>query len=1230
MALTQPEVASSGISTDDFSAISNSTTGFLRKVIIQRYNPAFSTHDTNFNTAFQFSVAANDSKIVRAVSDTANLLADTLVVESDNQASPNSWTAPVIIEALASPSIVNVKCVRQASAWDIFFQRSTGKIGRAHSTDGLSWSVSDFSSHVLPLDGTLEWIAYGGGSIEMIYYVTTTAQNSHWLQAIDTAGNNYDTGIFWHENFSGMDCEEILDSSTDSTGDVTGENIRHILTFAAALPGYFTYRNSNGLPVQIFIESGGLISFVVRPPVTGSYRPVMVSEHHIVRHFDQVSAINFRHTVHVTPMNSIFDPSNGRDMLWLASIGEDGDFNTTDTSIGYQALYYYNSRDGINWSQDRIVPIDGIPDFGHYPTGVQLVKCGHYIYLISASTTLRSPLSAEFGPVVHPDLQLDASKYVLQYSASQSDMRSTQITLDNRDAHFNTTMLGQPGTFAIITSFGKHESGIDYLFQVSIEHIDTIQFVRQRPQERVVIQSRDRMSWLTDRSQSADAIQHDNQIVGMDDFAPLASTSADSGLAHTAVVGGSFATVDHKLHLTSKYKEGIAFNTFATSIADGAEEIIFWLPNPHTRDTSGGPINGTATPTYAGLVYRAVDKDNFWFVYYDFFAQAINIGYRVGGTNISLGFYDPGVWFNGQATTENYMTMRVEFRYSKIKLWIKLADGKLHNLVDQLLPGQGPGFTPFMQGYVGVIGAGWSDEDAAAIEPGPIVPIIDPTTIDDLSPFGDTGTNDPTAPTPYPVGTVVKLSGENVFAGSSSHSYWLKNFISLATPSHTDNTPGTFSGWAIQAVLVKPNPTTTSVGGYVLAYNSGTDKSAVWYTASLTSPSWSKGADQDGQYTIIRATNVPGSIEIEASLGDTTVYDFTASNGGWQPVLGFFAPHNPRAVYTAGVGWQSIHDPDSDGSDFTALSILFPSVLVASKVVITLSVAAQIGAGSSVSGTDGSSESPQYFPASVPVTPQIYTFATTTFTPEFRMDPISMFGNFPNTITKAVITGSNAVVRSSTNNGSTFGSPVTVGATSATLGFDISRNSATSYAACVAKVRKATSLGGAYSDFVAFSGANPVCVIVPYYRRGSDTLSQISDSDPDFVAALDGPDGAGGTLYWVDGASGTKHNITPAAGMIFDNPNCITTHYGTHIAVFGKVSGVYKLYTSENAGATWTLVTTLTAPSFIRGRRTNPYSTRGQIYLADNGSLYYSSHWGEFGMFIRHMPAAITCFDTVW
>lgn len=217
--------------------------------------------------------------------------------------------------------------------------------------------------------------------------------------------------------------------------------------------------------------------------------------------------------------------------------------------------------------------------------------------------------------------------------------------------------------------------------------------------------------------------------------------------------------------------------------------------------------------------------------------------------------------------------------------------------------------------------------------------------------------------------------------------------------------------------------------------------------------------------------------------------------------------------------------------------------------------------------------------------------------------------------------------------GATFGTLQSIGTSPGVLGgFDTTRSSQTTYAAMAGKVRKATVIGGTYSDHSTFTGANPVCLIVPYYRRNSTSTKQTNASDPDYIVALDKADSGGGTLYWVDGAAATKTNITPESGVTFNNANCITASFGTYIAVFGQKGGANLLWVSTNGGSTWTRITALTTPGFIRGRRgdNSALRGRGQLYIAHNSALYYSSRWARAGIFIRNQPASGANGFDVW
>ncbi len=183
-----------------------------------------------------------------------------------------------------------------------------------------------------------------------------------------------------------------------------------------------------------------------------------------------------------------------------------------------------------------------------------------------------------------------------------------------------------------------------------------------------------------------------------------------------------------------------------------------------------------------------------------------------------------------------------------------------------------------------------------------------------------------------------------------------------------------------------------------------------------------------------------------------------------------------------------------------------------------------------------------------------------------------------------------------------------------------------SYAAAQDAVYKASSLGGSYSSFAASLGGNPASIAIPYYQVGSNTTSQTTSSTPQVVIGLD-TEVAGTCLYWLDGSGTPTAITTPASGATVTNPDCITMLRGKKIAVIVTVSGVSKLYVSENltaAGtATWTFVENVSGTATLRSRRNDPRnaSHKGQLYLFDTPSGY-SSKWANASEWPRTSPSA--------
>jgi len=536
----------------------------------------------------------------------------------------------------------------------------------------------------------------------------------------------------------------------------------------------------------------------------------------------------------------------------------------------------------------------------------------------------------------------------------------------------------------------------------------------------------------------------------------------------------------------------------------------------------------------------------------------------------------------------------------------------------------------------------------AVLDPQPVdsnPPVIQPIpTPAPPAPIGDQGSTNPGDAYVTPPGQVAGLTGQEIFAGSTSIPYMLRSFINLTTPQSIAITPGTLTGYAIQQVLVAPIPTTTSLAGYILAYNSSTDTSAVWYAPdiSIASPAWSKGADQDGHYSIIRGTDIPGTVSIEGAVisGSGTTYDFTISNYGWTATNYV----NSTTTYTAGVGFVCSGTSFGPTENLFAIASLSITPTTPLSVKATFTATGYVGdstmimaaAWDDAGGTQGVAAGTNV--AATPTLTQTVIIPKTVNTLNVRAQTGSPSSAETGsvTLTKVILSPVGVSVATSTDYGATFSTPQAVGDPSGTTaGFDVSSSSATSYSACSGKVRKATALGGTYSDFINTTGTIAVCVIIPYYRRGSTSVSQVSATNPDVVVALSAADSGGGTLYWVDGATGTKYDITPVAGMTFSSSNCVTTFYGTMIYVFGTVSGTPKLYrgTWNGSGFTWVFVKNLTSPTFIRVRRQGTDLSRIQVYLADNGSMWYSSYGLQTPTgtpFIRNMPSSIITFDTIF
>ena len=285
--------------------------------------------------------------------------------------------------------------------------------------------------------------------------------------------------------------------------------------------------------------------------------------------------------------------------------------------------------------------------------------------------------------------------------------------LDNPDGVLNSSLLTEGVTLQLDTKLGDGT----YMVPVAIEEVDLVQPERKNPTRQLTLSARDRMAWLTDRSQSQDAQQFDNTIIGYDNFADIAGQQ-NTGLAHMATVAGSFKTESNTLISQTAWRESISFSTFKSNIEDGVVSTIFSIPKANSHGnvdgSSGQTPSSSNAPTYAGVIWRAVDKDNFWYCRWNYWTSTMEIGYRLSGTDNAwaTATLSSMTNWNSRMASEASVGVRVEFKGARVAVYMMDAPSSPEWHLAQVTVNKGAldnTSVPLKKGYVGVIGCGFSD-----------------------------------------------------------------------------------------------------------------------------------------------------------------------------------------------------------------------------------------------------------------------------------------------------------------------------------------------------------------------------------------------------------------------------------------------------------------------------------------------------------------------------------------
>ena len=366
---------------------------------------------------------------------------------------------------------------------------------------------------------------------------------------------------------------------------------------------------------------------------------------------------------------------------------------------GFEASCYTVSSAGRFWQHRQ--PLGNIAIDG------KLVELGDYTYLVGGVHLYRSASTPLVG---NSTVEHDITSRVTKYSTARSKAHQAQLVIDNDDG--GLVDLTDFTRWQLVEKVGYWaDDGDELLIQTALSEIDTVDVAHRLPVSEVRVTSRDHMAWLMDRTEADHYEELDSQLRHWDDYENTVDSTTQkeilhSGMGYTATMTGYWSTEDNELKLSSNNKEGLALCTVAKFLGHTIVQEAVQVP------TSGNS-------EWAGVVFRALDEDNYWLAYYDQTTDKIKLKQKREGTfqadvaETSALSWSVATWY----------WIRVEARLSRFVVYYS-ADGATFTqafaYVDTNIVHRG--LAAFKEGYVGHNGYGYSNEDTDPYEPPAYVP----------------------------------------------------------------------------------------------------------------------------------------------------------------------------------------------------------------------------------------------------------------------------------------------------------------------------------------------------------------------------------------------------------------------------------------------------------------------------------------------------------------------------
>ena len=658
-------------------------------ITIQRYGPVWTSHDTEpTRSGENFDAAIAGAYLLRAyVSDISTIEVERL---ADEAASDASWISVTVVGDVSEIDIgVPPSLITNGLTARIFYYSTAGKIEYTESGDITN------TSFALPVEvGAVANVIYlAAVSPAKVYYITENSNSNRVLHVYEFDGgwSSTSSDIYWPYPVHAFDA-------------VLFETGRDLLMLATDLPPLIGSRVVGAEVTQEVNQVQGLVTFWV---ANGRW-----SDHEVIDVIDKVKTFPSRTSLRLS--FHAFLPEN---ILYGAYLRCGG---TED--YPYSKAAVIRSKDGVNWEFPELIE-------GLTPPFIILPRTD-YLYAAGIDETLRSPCCAWGGQT--PE-ELDVTEYVVGLESSAAEIRNSQVRLSNPADVLSGTLAQEDSRLQVVYDLGYVVGGDNLRIQVSLEDLISHQQQTVLPHQGIGLATRDFLGRVN-RVRSDYAAEWPNMQAGRDIFNDPSGTGY-GGMRHMAPYKPSWKTPGgEEIHLVSNNKEGLAVSTFVTDALNGSAETAFQVKTDYNGE-------------YAGIAFRAFDKDNLHFFIYDRDTDKFNL---VKGIGLDLDDDDERD-DTVLAIAQNVMTwalnewywLKVVVRYSLVYAfystdgitWVAVTwhDG-LGGSTDPIeLAGQGEWYDDspsVLSGRFGLIGYGYSANDSPPpYEPIPWIPPIPPPPI---------------------------------------------------------------------------------------------------------------------------------------------------------------------------------------------------------------------------------------------------------------------------------------------------------------------------------------------------------------------------------------------------------------------------------------------------------------------------------------------------------------------